>query len=470
MATDCDLVVIGAGPAGIAAACQAAGLGLSVVLLDEQGEPGGQIYRAIERLRLQQPDRFTRLGVDYVKGSSLVEALRAARVDYRPNAVVWNVDRGLIVNYSVDGSSQSVAARHVLVATGAIERAMPIPGWTLPGVMTAGALQILLKAQGLVPSGRVVLAGAGPLLLLLATQLLTFGVRPAAIVETVPRGRLLAALPHLVSALRVPGTLRKGRAMLRAIKAAGIPFHKAATALSVEGDGKVEALAFQSGGRAQRVAAQIVALHLGVVPNQQVTRLLGCQHAWDALQRCFRPQLDDWFFSTVEGVSVAGDGGGIGGARAAAIGGRLAVLGIATRQGHIDTAERDRRAAAERKALARELAVRPLLDVLYAPPDELLRPADDVLICRCEEVTAGRLREAIRLGCPGPNQAKSFLRCGMGPCQGRICGLPVTEIIAEARGLGPGEIDYYRIRPPLKPLTLGELATLDSASEGDQAA
>jgi NADPH-dependent 2,4-dienoyl-CoA reductase/sulfur reductase-like enzyme len=470
MATDCDLAVIGAGPAGLAAARQAAELGLSVVVLDEQGEPGGQIYRAIETTRLKQPDRLARLGPDYARGAPLVEAMRAARVDYRASAVVWNVDRDLTVNYSSEGGSQAVAARHVLVATGAIERAVPIPGWTLPGVMTAGALQILLKAQGLVPDGRVVLAGCGPLLLLLASQYLAFGVRPAAIVETVPRGRLLAALPHLLSAMRAPEYLRKGQAMLRAIRAAGFPVHKAASGLMVEGDGKAEALVFQSGGRSHRVEAEIVALHQGVVPNQQVTRLLGCAHDWDDLQRCFRPRLDDWFFSSVEGVSVAGDGGGIGGAKAAEMRGRLAALGLAARLGRIDAAARDRRAAADRAALARELAVRPFLDALYAPPDDVLRPADEVLICRCEEVTAGRLREAVRLGCPGPNQAKSFLRCGMGPCQGRLCGLPVTEIIAEARGVGPQEIDYYRIRPPLKPLTLGELAALDESGEGEEAA
>lgn len=470
MATDCDLAIIGAGPAGLAATRQAADLGLSVVLLDEQAEPGGQIYRAIETVRAERPETLARLGPDYAHGASLAGAMRAAAIDYRPGAVVWNIGRDLTVNFSAGGGSQAVRAAHVLAATGAIERPVPIPGWTLPGVMTAGAIQILLKAHGLAPEGRVVLAGGGPLLLLIASQLIAAGAPPAAIVETTPRGRLLAALPHLPGALRAPDYLRKGRAMLRAIKAAGVPFHKGATDLRVEGEGRAQALSFASGGKRRRVEADVVALHQGVVPNQQVTRLLGCKHEWDAAQRCFRPVLDDWFGSSVEGVSVAGDGGGIGGAKAAEIRGRLAAIGAAFRLGRIDAAERDRHGAADRAALTRELSIRPFLDALYPPSDQALRPADEVMICRCEEVTAGDLRAAVRLGCPGPNQAKSFLRCGMGPCQGRVCGLVVTEVIAETRGLSPAEIDYYRIRPPLKPLTLGELAALDDADTNDAAA
>ena len=108
-----------------------------------------------------------------------------------------------------------------------------------------------------------------------------------------------------------------------------------------------------------------------------------------------------------------------------------------------------------------QLALRPFLDALYAPREEILRPADDVIVCRCEEVTAGQIRDAARQGAQGPNQAKSFLRTGMGPCQGRICGPVVTEILAGTLGRDPNAIGYYRIRPPLKPITIGELAALD---------
>lgn len=464
MRTDCDLVVIGAGPAGLAGATQAAALGLRVLLLDEQPAPGGQIYRGIEQVREHRAGDLDVLGRDYARGAELVDALRRASVDYLAGATVWDVSRELTVHCSLGAGSRAVKARHVLVATGAIERPVPIPGWTLPGVMTAGAVQILLKSAGLVPEQPLVLAGSGPLLWLLGRQLVAAGRPPAAVVETVPIGRYPAALRHLPNALRAAGYLKKGLALMRAVRKAGVPVHRGATDLVVEGDTRAEALRFRRGGREQRLEAGLVALHEGVIPNQQITRLVGASHDWDEVQQCFRPRLDRWLMTDVEGISVAGDGSGIGGAQAAEHRGRLAALGIAHRLGLLDANARDARAAGDRAALSRELAVRPLLDALYAPPEAVLDPPDEVVVCRCEEITAGRVREAVAMGCPGPNQAKSYLRCGMGPCQGRLCGPTVTGIIARTRRESPEAIGYYRIRPPLKPLTLGELAALDEDS------
>ncbi|HET7410793.1 MAG TPA: (2Fe-2S)-binding protein, partial [Paracoccaceae bacterium] len=335
-----------------------------------------------------------------------------------------------------------------------------------PGVMTAGAVQILMKSSGIVLE-RVLLAGSGPLLWLVAQQLCAAGASPVAVVETVPRGRYLAAAPELPRALRASSYLLKGMAMMRAVRAAGVPIHRGATGLAVEGSERAEALRFESGGKAHRLEAQVIALHQGVIPNQQISRLIGAAHDWDDVQLCFRPRRDAWLRLDVEGFSAAGDGGGIGGARSAEAEGRIAALGVAEALGRIGVAERDARAAGALRDRARELAVRPLLDRLYAPPDEVLRPADEVTICRCEEVRAGALREAVALGCPGPNQAKSYLRCGMGPCQGRLCGPTVTAIIAAETGRPHEEVGYYRIRPPLKPLTLGELAGLDAETAAE---
>lgn len=460
-----DLAIIGAGPAGLAAAATVAGTGASVVLLDEQPLPGGQIYRGVEMVQMLRPKTFGFFGPEFAAGADLAKAVRGSAVDYRPGSVVWDVSPDLVLHYSRDGRSRGLAARHVLIASGALERPVPIPGWTLPGVMTVGALQILLKADALVPRVPAVLAGAGPLLLLLAVQYLRAGAPPTAIVETVPKDAYRRSARHLPQALRGWRSLLKGRGWMRDLARAGVPWYRGCTGLGIEGGDRAEALAFDHDGGRRRIAADVIALHQGVVPNTQLTRLVGCAHDWDSAQRCFRPRLDAWLASTVEGIWVAGDGGGIAGAKAAEWQGRLAGLAIAGRLGRLDERDRDRQAAPLRTALARELAVRPLLDALYHPSPEVLCPADDVIVCRCEEVTAGRVREAVRLGCPGPNQAKSFLRCGMGPCQGRLCGLTVTEIIARERGLDPAEIGSYRIRPPLKPLPLAELAALDDEAE-----
>jgi NADPH-dependent 2,4-dienoyl-CoA reductase/sulfur reductase-like enzyme len=339
-----------------------------------------------------------------------------------------------------------------------MERPFPIPGWTLPGVMSAGAAQILLKSAGLAPSEPVVLAGCGPLLYLLGWQYLRAGVPIKALVDTTRPEDYWRARRHLFAALRAWPYLRKGLELMRSLRSARIPHYTAAEQLAVEGDEAATALTFTVAGKAQRIDSRCVLLHQGVVPNIQFSQSLRARHYWDADQLCFSPVVDAWGELDVPGIFAAGDGAGIGGAQAAALQGELAGLGIAQRLGAIEPGQRDPRAATLRERLALNLRIRPFLDALYQPREENRIPADNVMVCRCEEVTAGDLRKFVALGCAGPNQAKSFGRCGMGPCQGRMCGLTVTEVIAKARGVTAEEVGYYRIRPPIKPITLGELA------------
>jgi len=200
-------------------------------------------------------------------------------------------------------------------------------------------------------------------------------------------------------------------------------------------------------------------LHEGVIPNTQISLGLELAHRWDEAQRYWHPVTDEWGRSSLPNVNIAGDGAAIAGAAAAILSGRLAALDVASALGCIELAERDRRALSLRRELARDRAIRPFLDALYRPSDQILSPSDDAVIaCRCEEVSVGRVRRAARLGATGPNQAKAFLRCGMGPCQGRLCGPIVSAVIAEARGLPLGEVSLFRPRAPYKPVTVGTLA------------
>jgi NADPH-dependent 2,4-dienoyl-CoA reductase/sulfur reductase-like enzyme len=456
-----DLAIVGAGPAGMAAAITATQLGLRTAVLDEQDAPGGQIYRALERVCSDHPQRLAILGPDYAAGRDLVRAFRACPADYRPGAMVWQVERDAVL-YSHAGASHRLAARRVLVATGAMERPLPIPGWTLPGVMTAGAAQILLKSIGAIPQGRVVLVGCGPLLLLLAWQLLQAQVRVAAIVETRVAGSYWRAARHLPLALGAPGYLAKGLRYLRAIRQAGIPVLDKVEHVHLEGNDRMRAVIVTRNGRTQELGADVVLLHQGLVPNANLGWALRCDHQWNADQRCFLPCTDAWGGGSQAHVQFAGDCAGIAGARAAEETGRLAALEAAHRLGRTDAAERDRRARIPAAQLRRDRRIRPLLETLYRPRDShVTPPQDEAIVCRCEETTAGEIRAAVAQGCPGPNQMKAFVRCGMGPCQGRMCGLTVTELIAQARGLPPAEIGYYRIRPPIKPLVLAELAALE---------
>ena len=457
--TSYDLVVVGAGPAGMAAATTGAGLGLRTLLVDEQSRAGGQIYRNVAAV---SPSVATLLGADYRRGLDLVQQLAASQAEVRHGALIWNIDRDLTITVQQDGRTHQARAAQLIAATGAIERASPLPGWTLPGVMNAGAAQVALKSSGALPAGRVVLAGAGPLLLLVAVQLLDAGADVAGLIETSAARSRWDALPYLPAALGAPSYLAKGMRMIGQLRKARVPWHTAATQLRIEGGERAEALAFVAGGRKHRLAADVVLLHHGVVPNTQISRLMRVLHDWDAAQLAWRPRVDAWGQTSHPGLRIAGDAASITGALAAEAGGALAALGAAEAIGRITAIDRDQRARPLQRALAAQLRLRPFLDALYRPPLWLQQPADDTIVCRCEEVTAGRIREMARLGCQGPNQTKFFSRCGMGPCQGRMCGIAVTQILAAELGRTPEEIGAYRIRPPLKPVPIAAIASLDS--------
>jgi NADPH-dependent 2,4-dienoyl-CoA reductase/sulfur reductase-like enzyme len=202
-------------------------------------------------------------------------------------------------------------------------------------------------------------------------------------------------------------------------------------------------------------------LHDGVMPSVQMSRALGCAHEWNAAQRSWRPVVDRWGRTSLPHVLVAGDGAGIGGALAAAVSGRIAALAAAQEAGRIDIAARNSAAELLFARRDRLVAARPLLDTLYAPVVPVLD--DATIVCRCEEVTAGQIREAATLGCLGLNQLKAFTRSGMGPCQGRMCGAAAADVMAQARGVLVPEVEPYRPRFPTKPVTVGELAALADA-------
>lgn len=460
----CDLAVIGAGPAGMAAAIAAAELGLSVVAIDEQSAPGGQIYRNAAASPLAD-----RLGPEYRHGAALAATFAATQgIDHRRETTVWTISpEGRIGLRDGDGKIVLLRAKAVILAAGAQERPMPFPGWTLPGVMTAGAAQILLKSAAVVPADGVVLTGSGPLLYLVAAQLLDFGVRPAAIVETTPAANTARAMRHWRGAVSGAATIAKGLKLIARLRLSRVQMIAGATRLVAEAgpDGAVARLNYRQGGRNRSVDCRLLLLHQGVVPNVQITRSLDLPHDWDEAQRCWRPRLGDWGNTALPGIFVAGDCGGIGGAAAAEEQGRIAAFAAACRLGRIDTEDRNRRAEASRRALTRHLAVRPFLDALYRPSDDAAVPADDAVVCRCEEVTAGDIRRFVADGCVGPNQVKSFGRPGMGPCQGRMCGLTVAEIIAAERRTPIADVGYFRLRPPLKPIALGDLAKLEGVEE-----
>jgi NADPH-dependent 2,4-dienoyl-CoA reductase/sulfur reductase-like enzyme len=458
-----DVVVIGAGPAGLAATATATGAGLTTLLIDEHAGPGGQVWRAIASTPVTSK---AVLGADYWAGAEIVTAARDSGAEIIHRATVWSLDRNLELGISVAGGSAFVKARRVILATGAQERPFPIPGWTLPGVMTAGAAQTMLKSSGLVPDGRTIIAGQGPLLWLLAAQILRLGGRIDRVLDTTPRGNYLAAAPHAFAFMTSP-YFTKGLALMREVKAK-VPVVKGVTELSAAGDGQLATVSYVAGGRRETVLADLLLLHQGVVPNVNLAMAADVAHRWDELQLCWSPVLDADGMSSVPGIAIAGDGAGIGGAQAAIWRGRIAA--------HAAVAALAPAVAAKlpaigtlRSELARAERGRVFLDTLFKPAKQFRIPQGDTIVCRCEEVTAQDVRDSVDIGATGPNQLKAYRRTGMGPCQGRLCGLTVTELMAEARGKTPQEIGYYRLRAPVKPIMLSELAALPKGEDATDA-
>lgn len=454
-----DLLIIGAGPAGLAAAIEAAKHKISVLVLDEQSEAGGQIYRSIRTTQSLRPETYALLGPDYQHGENLEKTFREAGIEFLAGASVWQVEQDRALHFLRNGISQKVCYRRLLVATGALERPVPIPGWTLPGVMGAAAADVLLKSSGAVPSGKVVLAGSGPLLWLAASRLVSAEVEILAVLESTKYAYYLQALPYLPQALRAAEYLLKGLRLKRQIRRAGIPVFDGIRQLRAEGAQKLEAVHFDHRGQSKIFEVETLLIHEGIVPNTQLTRLLGCEHRWYERQRYWHPLLDEWGNSSVDGVAVAGDGGIVAGALIAEASGHLSALEAAFQLGAISKDHRDKAAKTYRKIIRHHQAVRPFLEQLFPPnPEILVPPEENTLVCRCEEVTAGQIIKAVELGAHDLSQLKAFTRCGMGPCQGRMCTLTVAEIAAKTQGKSPKEVGSFRGRPPLKPITLGQLA------------
>ncbi|WP_041769253.1 NAD(P)/FAD-dependent oxidoreductase [Pseudovibrio sp. FO-BEG1] len=450
-----DLAIIGAGPGGMSAALQAAEFGASVVVLDRKATPGGQIYRDVTQSPLLDPSV---LGVEYTEGAELVNAFLEADIDRHQNADVWHIGENGEVLYSQDNQTRRLVARELIISPGAMERPFPIEGWHLPGVMTAGSAQVMLKSDGMVKDGAI-FAGTGPLLYLIVAQYLRLGVTVNAVVDTTPAGGVGRALQHLGGALSKPAYLIKGLKLLNEIRKAGVPVFRHASDLSVLGESKAVGLQFKQDDRTHSVNADHIFLHQGVIPNLNMTRALGMDHHWSEQQLCWTPTLDDWGQSSIPHIAVVGDAAGIQGAEAARHAGRLAALQAMHKLGRVDKSDLESMSADHLKAMNSFKTFRRFLDTYYAPPTQQRIPTQNsTLVCRCEEQTVGQLRTGFEQGAKDPNALKALTRCGMGPCQGRQCGHTVSELLADWQSKPVSEVGYYRLRSPQKLLSVEELS------------
>jgi thioredoxin reductase len=444
------VAIVGAGPAGIAAADVLVAHGVAPVMIDEGRRAGGQIYRQpreglpldISALLGPEAENFRRTHATFTRLTD--------RIDYRPQTLAWGVEERTLHTVCRNAAA-TVDFDALLLATGATDRTLPIAGWTLPGVFTLGGAQVLLKEHGCLIGRRIVFCGSSPLLYLAAKQYRAMGAEIVAVLDTTPFGAKAAAAVDLMAA---PGVFARGLGTMAALRRAGVAIHHGVTLRAFEGAHGVEAVRFATArGAEMTLACDAVAFGFGLKPETQLAELAGAELRYDATFRQWLPHAD------IDGrcggaIYVAGDGATVGGAQAAALTGTLAACAV------LDdfkiTVHGVDRAGARRRVQRLRRFQRGLARAFAWPAATLSTLADDVMVCRCEGISAGELRAALRadFGPTEVNRLKAITRCGMGRCQGRFCGLPAAELTAQTLDVPLEAAGRLRMQPPVKPIPL----------------
>jgi NADPH-dependent 2,4-dienoyl-CoA reductase/sulfur reductase-like enzyme len=440
-------LIVGAGPAGIRAAQALVQAGLRPVVVDEAPACGGQIYR--QPLVDDGRDGRARYGSEADKAARLHRDFAALvdRIDYRPRTLIWNLHEGT-ADIIRDGIHDRVTYDGLVLATGATDRVLPLPGWTLPGVFTLGGAQIALKAQACAIGTRVVFAGSGPLLYLVAWQYLKAGINVAAVLDAAPlrsKFNLWRGLPL------APAIVLRGLRMAAELKLSGTALHFGVTRLRIEGETRVARVRFRAGGRERNVACDGIGYGLNLRSETQLADLAGCAFQYDPRDRAHLPVREISGRSSVAGVYLAGDGARIAGADAAEAAGERAALALLEDRGlPFDQA----RTAELEPQLHRIDRLRDVLESAFPYPSHWANDiSDGTLLCRCEEISAGEARQAIKdFTLVELNRLKAVSRIGMGRCQGRVCGAAAGELLANETGRDIGLIGRLRAQAPIKPI------------------
>jgi NADPH-dependent 2,4-dienoyl-CoA reductase/sulfur reductase-like enzyme len=452
-----NVVIIGGGPAGIRAASVLVEAGLRPVLVNEARQVGGQGYRApakslaldIKSLMGSEAGKYQRLHSSF--------ASLQAKIDYRPGTLVWGMHENVLYTLC-DGAARTIPYDALILATGATDRIMPLPGWTLPGVFTLGGAQVILKDQGCLIGSRIVFLGSSPLLFLAALQYHKSGASIAAVVDTTSLSAKRAAIRDLAAS---PRTLARGIMCRAALHMAGIPIIDGATPREIDGEGHVEALRITDSRGAERlIPCDAVAYGYGLNPEIQLAELAGARFRFDQIFRLWLPETDADGRAGAD-LYLAGDGAAIGGAEAAEASGALAAHALLEDMGRPQPETELVRLRREVERLRK--FQRGLANAFAWPVAQAAALADDTIACRCEAVTVGEIRAAIRapLGPREVNRVKAITRCGMGRCQGRFCGPALQEIVAAACGVPIVEAGRLRMQAPVKPIPLHAAAELE---------
>lgn len=470
-----DVAVVGGGPAGMSAAVAAADCGASVLLIDAGPVLGGQFWRHPPDRALAKEVASQHHGLRHYRhlARSITRHARSGRLDVLSRREVWTLERNedngfavrMIHRAAATEQERVVRARALVIAPGAYDRQVPFPGWTLPGVMTAGGVQAMLKGSGTVAGQRVLVAGTGPFLLPVAAGLASAG---ATVVGVHEASGTSGWVRHPGAVARNVTKLAEGVGYAATLARHRVPYRLRSTVLEAHGDDQVREVTTarldSSGmirpGSEERVPVDVLAVGWGFTPQLELPLALGCATRTDT-DGSLVVVVDDVQRTSVEGVFVAGEACGVGGAALAGVEGRIAGAAAARSLGHGAAATaRDRRQRTALRSFARAM------HRTYPVPEAWLdRVTDDVLVCRCEEVSVGRLRHVVlELGAGDPRSAKLMARVGMGWCQGRVCGYPASCLVAHWTGTEPDQ-SQLASRPVATPVPLGAFGPDDLAGQ-----
>ncbi len=460
-----ELAVIGGGPGGVVAAMEAAKAGIKVTLLDENESIGGQIYRQLDQgFTITDCDV---LGKDHTNGLELQQQFSSMkdRIQYLNNATVWGIFKNHTLAFARNGRSSTLGFKALLLATGAYDRPVPFPGWTLPGVFTAGGAQRLVKNDRVLPGQNILLAGTGPLQLVLAHQILKAGGRIEAILEAGAVGK--NGYKGLAGLWGNWDLLKEGLRYLRSIRKADVPLLRRHIILEARGAGRVEEALIAKAdqrwrpkpGTERTVKVDTVCLGYGLVSSIELTLLGECWHTYDLRLGGYVPIRNDNMETTVPGIYAVGDGAGVAGSKVAVAEGIIAGVSIAHALNHLSKADKNRILKPSLKRLKSINRFRKILDLISEPRQGLYELAtDDTAICRCEEITLRELKEAVANGATRIKDVKRMTRMGMGSCEGRMCGPALIEYMRRLKDVPSEEVGYLLPRPSIKPIALGVLA------------